>query len=75
MQVKGRQRSVIQGRVNKVQNSRQARDQDWQRFVNGSESARYRTAFRLRVRADRMVRTGETRKQNLRKQGDRKAHW
>jgi hypothetical protein len=37
-----------------------------------AESIRYRTADRLGVRAGRMVRTGETKKQNLRKQRDRK---
>ena len=68
-QVKGRQRSVIQGRVNKVQNSRQSWGQERQRFVNGSESGRYRKAGRLRVRAGRTVRTGKTRKQNLKKAG------
>jgi hypothetical protein len=40
-----------------------------------AESGWYRTAGRLRVRACRMVRTGKTREQNLRKQGDGKTHW
>jgi hypothetical protein len=39
-----------------------------QRSVIGSKSGRYRTAGRLGVRAGGIVRTGETRKQNLRKQ-------
>jgi hypothetical protein len=43
-----------------------------QRFVNGSESGRYRTAGRLGVRAGRMVGTRETMKdgQHLEGGGD-----
>jgi hypothetical protein len=40
--------------------------EDRQGIVIRSESGRYRMAGRLRVRAGRMVKTGKTRKQNLR---------
>jgi hypothetical protein len=41
--------------------------EDRQEFVIRFESGRYRTAGRPWVRAGRIVRTGKTRKQNLRK--------